>query len=156
MTRAAGNACVTWSKADDDLLRQGHARGWSIAEITMELLRDRGGGSVAHRLKVLGLAPHPARPWTPAEDEILRKGEAAGRPVEDLAAELGRAPSAVARRLPRLRGAVGWPKVTGQFPTWVRFHDDPIACRPAPPFRGRPPAMGAATQVALADAVTAD
>ena len=48
------------------------------------------------------LPPKTGTPWSEEEDAILRSGRQNGRSVEQLAADLGRTPNAVATRLARL------------------------------------------------------
>jgi len=47
------------------------------------------------------LPPKTGTPWSEEEDAILRSGHQNGRTVEQLAADLGRTPNAVATRLAR-------------------------------------------------------
>lgn len=89
---------VRWSPGRDALLRESYlAGGLGAAAAALGVTRS----AVKNRVHQLGLR-RPARVWTPAEDDALRAGVAAGESIAVAAARLGRGVPAAYRRAAKI------------------------------------------------------
>ncbi len=94
--------------ADEDGVLRDHYRSVSDRELAARLRRPIG--SVAHRLRRLGLRRDKCRPFTPEEDAAIRNGK--GRSSTEVARELRRAPAVIRMRARRL-GIPSWKAFNG-------------------------------------------
>lgn len=85
------------------------------------------------------------RAWSGDEDDALRRLCAQRLSLRTMAARLGRRASSVGCRM-KILGLQAAPRPVRPrpgrpvWPDWVRFEDDPRACRPEPMWRGAPAA----------------
>ena len=91
-----------WAEDEDDELRKMAEDGIAPRQMAEQLQRTLN--SVRLRLQKLGLwTPKPAaKPWSPAEEEMVAGMYKAGAPFEEMAATTGRSVTAIVTRLVRL------------------------------------------------------
>src|SRR5262249_26298465 len=91
-----------WPARDDEILRDGWAKGKSGSQIAAELNRTKN--SVIARANRLGLGRHLSKetPFPPEEDETLRSQYADGKPIKHIAKDMGRSIFSVSKRINRL------------------------------------------------------
>ena len=91
-----------WAEDEDEELRKMAEDGIPLAQMAEQLQRSLN--SVRLRLQKLGLrTPKPAaKPWSPAEEEMLVQMYSAGAPFEEISATTGRTVTAVISRLVKL------------------------------------------------------
>lgn len=86
------------------MLRRLYANGTPMQTIAQRL--GRSPDAVSERRRVLGIAPRPrSRPWSPAEDELLRAASTLEIPAAVIAERLGRPAEQVRRHRRVLVGA---------------------------------------------------
>ena len=91
-----------WAEDEDEELRKMAEDGIPMLQMAEQLQRTLN--SVRIRLQKLGLrTPRPAaKPWSPAEEEMLVQMYTAGAPFEEISATTGRTVTAVISRLVKL------------------------------------------------------
>lgn len=91
-----------WAEDEDDELRRMAEDGITQRQMAEQL--QRTPNSVRLRLQKLGLwTPKPAaKPWSPAEEEMVAEMYKAGAPFEEMAATTGRSVTAIVTRLVRM------------------------------------------------------
>ena len=91
-----------WAEDEDEELRRMAGDGIPLLQMAEQLQRSQN--SVRLRLQKLGLwTPRPAaRPWSPAEEEMLVQLYMAGSPFDEISATTGRTVNAVISRLVKL------------------------------------------------------
>lgn len=91
-----------WTRAEDELVREGYDRGLRCDAVAHELLHGaRTPAAVSARARKLGLASY-ARAWTPEDDSLLGQLCLAGVPLYAAARQLARTPEALRRRARKL------------------------------------------------------
>lgn len=91
-----------WTRAEDELIREGYEQGLRCDAIAGDLLQGaRTPAAVSARARKLGLASY-ARVWTAEDDSQLRQLCLAGVPLYAAANQLVRTPEALRRRARKL------------------------------------------------------